>query len=173
MSNPYPIDFFYKKKSIKFFKVAQNHGSTTFGENIFLRLNFLRFFSLHHMSWRHHLEKIERKRIEWKNVFLKFPKNYSESIPHVSPDDFFWNSHLNYWIWTGHTQSWEASMSLIKAFIRRLCPALKHNIEVWSIRSCYVLEYSRRTHGDHSTLMIMNLILEKYNNISVLLTTLQ
>ena len=54
-------------------------------------------------SWRHHLEKISNEKIKWKIVFLKFSKTYSESIPHVPPDDFFWNSHLNYSIWTGHT----------------------------------------------------------------------
>ena len=30
-----------------------------------------------------------KKKFEGKIVFLKFTKKYSESIPHVPPDDFF------------------------------------------------------------------------------------
>ena len=63
---------------------------------IFFETKIFEIFSLHHMSWRHHLEKNRKKKIEWKNVFLKFWKIHSESIPHVPSDTFFEN--VSHWL---------------------------------------------------------------------------
>ena len=76
-----------------FFKVDGNDVLTTFGE-FFLRLNFSRDFFRQVTSSLKNIsdEKIYvEKKIEGKIIFSKILKTYSESIPHVPPDDFFEN----------------------------------------------------------------------------------